>query len=44
MGGKQRTHEEFVNEVNRLYPNLEVLSLFTETKNRVRVLCKECRT
>lgn len=44
MGGKQRTHEEFVNEVNKLYPNLKVLSLFTETKNRVRVLCKECGT
>ena len=44
MGGKQRSHDEFVELVHNKYPNLKVISLFTETKNRVKVLCTECRT
>lgn len=44
MRGKQRTPEEFVDVVNKLYPNLQVLSSFTKNKNRVEVLCEKCGT
>lgn len=44
MGGKHRTQDEFVDEVSKLYPDLEVISSFTKTQDRIKVFCKKCRT
>lgn len=44
MGGKHRTQDEFVDEVSKLYPDLEVISSFTKTQNRIKVFCKKCGT
>lgn len=44
MGGKKRSHNEFVELIEKLYPNLEVITPFTATKERIRVLCKKCNT
>lgn len=44
MGGKQRTHDEFVELVKESYPYLDIISQFVGTGKRVSVVCKKCNT
>lgn len=41
-GRYQRTHEEFVNELHDISPNIEVISTFINTSTKVRCRCLEC--
>ena len=37
-----RTHEEFVNILSKINPNIEVLGTYTKAQERIAVKCKEC--
>lgn len=37
---KGRTHEEFVELMNKLHPNIEILGRYVNAKERIRVRCK----
>lgn len=40
IASRTMTHEEFVNRMNKKYPNIEVISKYTIMKNRVTLKCK----
>ena len=39
---KTKTHEEFVNEINKLNPNIEVLSMYVNAHTNIKFRCKIC--
>ena len=39
---KRLTHEEFVNRIAEINPNIEILGTFTSVHNKVLVKCKTC--
>lgn len=42
MTGKKRTPEEFIEEMSKINPNIEILGTYTKAQNRVLVRCKIC--
>ena len=36
----QRTHQQFIEEMGRINPNLEVLGVYTKVTERILVRCK----
>ncbi len=41
-GNKRKTTEEFIKEVNKINPNIKVLSEYKSTSNKVLFKCKKC--
>lgn len=39
---KRRTHEEFVNEISIINPDIEVLGEYTNSREKIKVRCKIC--
>lgn len=39
---KKKTHDEFVKEINILYPDLEVVGLYINRRTPIKVKCKKC--
>ncbi|MCZ2398181.1 MAG: hypothetical protein LC100_16785 [Chitinophagales bacterium] len=42
MGGKQRTHNEFIELIKNIHPDIEILTPFIGTRKRITILCKRC--
>ena len=39
---KRKTHEEFVEEMKQLHPNIEVLGKYTTYTTPIKFRCKNC--
>lgn len=37
-----RTHEQFVNELNKINPDIEVIGQYTKVNERINVRCRVC--
>jgi len=42
MVGKRRTHNEFVNEMRLINPEIEIVGTFVNTSTRIKCKCKRC--
>ena len=42
MGRKRKTHEEFIEEMKQLHPNIEVLGKYTTYTTPIKFRCKNC--
>ena len=40
--GKQKTHEEFVNELKNINPNIKVIGKYTKSVDNIKVKCLKC--
>lgn len=42
MMAKKKTHEEFVKEISVKNPNIEILSVYTNSRTKISCLCRVC--
>ena len=40
--GKRKTHEEFVAEVNKLNPHIEISGLYVNAESKINCKCNVC--
>lgn len=40
--GKQKTHEEFIEDLSKINPNIEAIDLYVKSREKILVRCKIC--
>ena len=42
MGRKRKTHEEFIEEIEKLHPNIQVIGRYITDTTPIKLKCKDC--